>query len=417
MGRSKRKKDLRITATDAVGFPSRQDITLPERVAQHFGRLYPGVWKTVEAVRQSPGMCGLTGWQPWCYLPINVASGILIHHTEDDYSSARQAEVTLHHHTRMLAALSAWRMTKGVFSFDPAVLREMVDSDVRDGLPEECFLRLPEWCVYIPTPGINYMPGVPLHGFFAYVDDHGVGGRNAPPELNLEMLIDPRGGPAALRELLPGSAQYADNCAHMHVCVDLSTGSFARAMGSMADALVRKAETVTNNSGLEDDGRFSRLASMTEQQREEMLAPMVERALKLANLVLYLCADEADIRPEGLGNRRVAVKSSEKSGKRSYMAPAIMDWQVGYRIGAELRLGQWQHARGEPGEGHGSPPRPHIRRAHWHSYWTGPRTGPQERRVKWLLPIPVNVESLEMLMPNLRSVADTRLPPGQQLPR
>lgn len=416
MARNKRKKDLALAVTDAVGHPSRKDITLPERVLQHFGRLYPGVWKSVEQVRQNPGMCrGLTGWQPWCYLPINVASGILIHHTQGDYPSVTQAEIALHHDTRMLAALAAWRMTKGVFSFDPTVLREMIDSDARDGLPEECFLRLPEWCVYIPTPGIEYIPGVPMHGFFAYVDDHAAGGRNVPPELNLEMLVDPRQGPPELLALLHGSTQViTDDCAHLHACVDLFAGSFARAMSAMTDNLVQKADTLPQDheSGVTDSVRG--IASTTEEQRRAALAPMIERNLKLANLVLYLCADQADIRPEGLGNRRLAVQASEKSTKRTFMAPAVMDWRVGWRIGAELRLGQWEHARDQTGAGEGSAasPRPHIRRAHWHSYWTGSRNGPQpqERRVKWLPPISVNVESSEMLVPNLRTVVDTRLP-------
>lgn len=415
MGQAKLNKALRIAATDAVGFPSRDHITLPERLLHHFGHRYPGVWNMVEKVRKNPAMVGLRGWEPWCYLPINVAAGVLIHQTEGRYASRGHAEILLHHDTRMLAALSAWRMTKGVFSFDPTVLREMFDSDIRDGLPEECFLRLPEWSVFIPTPGIDYMPGVPLHGFFAYVDDHGAGGRNSPPELNLELFIDPRGGPPELRKLLDPSSQMADNCAHWHACVELSSGSFARAMSSMASSLANTAQTLASDPAFQQQkDHFNRIASMTDEQRDTALAPMIECNLRLANLVLYLCADEADVRPEGLGNRRLAVEASESVSKRSYMAPAVKDWQVGWRIGADLRLAHQNHQSeaGEASQLPGSSPRPHIRRAHWHSYWTGPRTGPQERRVKWLLPIPVNVASADALVPNLRNVVDTRLPPA-----
>lgn len=415
MGQAKRNKALRIAATDAVEFPSRDHITLPERVLHHFGHRYPGVWNTVEKVRKNPRMCGLSGWEPWCYLPINVAAGVLIHHTRGRYASPSQAEILLHHDTRMLAALSAWRMTKGVFSFDPTVLREMFDSDLRDGLPEECFLRLPEWAVFIPTPGIEYIPGVPLHGFFAYVDDHAAGGRNFPPELNLELLIDPRGGPPELRELLPRSLQITEDCAHWHACVELSSGSFAGAMSSMASSLAEKAAQLAGDPELQQQqDHFSSIANMSDEQRHAALAPMIECNLRLATLVLYLCADESDVRPEGLGNRRRAVLASEAVSKRAYMAPTVNDWQVGWRIGADLRLALQNHrvqdaSAAQPG---GASPRPHIRRAHFHAYWTGPRSAPQERRVKWLPPIPVNVNSSDALIPTLRNVVDTRLPPA-----
>src|SRR5437588_915906 len=57
---------------------------------------------------------------------------------------------------------------------------------------------------------------------------------------------------------------------------------------------------------------------------------------------------------------------------------------VGYRVGAALRR------RTAPGSersstGSGGSPAHHIRRAHYHLYWTGP--GRQEPRIRWLHPI------------------------------
>ena len=45
----------------------------------------------------------------------------------------------------------------------------------------------------------------------------------------------------------------------------------------------------------------------------------------------------------------------------------------------------------------GTRPRAHIRRAHWHRFWTGPRDGERTPRVKWLPPIPVNVDDLDAM--------------------
>ena len=48
------------------------------------------------------------------------------------------------------------------------------------------------------------------------------------------------------------------------------------------------------------------------------------------------------------------------------------------------------------------------RRAHWHTYLVGP--GRRERRLKWLLPIPVNVDDPDALPVTIKPVQPIRLP-------
>jgi hypothetical protein len=64
---------------------------------------------------------------------------------------------------------------------------------------------------------------------------------------------------------------------------------------------------------------------------------------------------------------------------------------------------------GEPTGSHASP-RPHIRRAQWHSFWVRKKNQPDARSVtlKWLRPIPVNVTGVEDLMTTVRDVGDSR---------
>ncbi len=45
------------------------------------------------------------------------------------------------------------------------------------------------------------------------------------------------------------------------------------------------------------------------------------------------------------------------------------------------------------GSGEGRTMRPHVRRAHWHTFLTGPRSGEQTPILKWLPPIPINVDN------------------------
>jgi len=80
-------------------------------------------------------------------------------------------------------------------------------------------------------------------------------------------------------------------------------------------------------------------------------------------------------------------------------------WDVGTRLGAALRMA---YQAAETGQGDPDPdtgrarPRAHIRRAHWHTFLAGAERS--ERRVKWLPPIPVNLEDVGTLPATVRKV-------------
>jgi hypothetical protein len=79
---------------------------------------------------------------------------------------------------------------------------------------------------------------------------------------------------------------------------------------------------------------------------------------------------------------------------------------VGYRLGAAIRAAQASPQHSESGGTHARP-RPHIRRAHWHGYWTGPRAKPAKERkfvLRWLAPIPVNVSEETPTIPTIHEV-------------
>jgi len=82
--------------------------------------------------------------------------------------------------------------------------------------------------------------------------------------------------------------------------------------------------------------------------------------------------------------------------------PAPVRWDVAVRLGAAIRAGRARTESEEAAE-RASGVRPHIRRAHWHLYWTGPRTSERVPRLHWLPPIPVNVEG--GIVPTVREVA------------
>ncbi|MEU4345451.1 hypothetical protein AB0H00_30070 [Nocardia sp. NPDC023852] len=102
-------------------------------------------------------------------------------------------------------------------------------------------------------------------------------------------------------------------------------------------------------------------------------------AYRLAvSLLLYLCSDRRDIRTS-----TNPITSRKK--RRKQQPPTVVD--VGFDIGPKLFAAR--NGAATQSSGAGKPVRSHIRRAHWHTYWTGP----QYQRiadVRWLHPILIN---------------------------
>ena len=56
------------------------------------------------------------------------------------------------HHIGILGALGAWRVTQGIYRFDPTTFDAIWKTPVTGDIPTKVLFPLPEWCVYIPTP-------------------------------------------------------------------------------------------------------------------------------------------------------------------------------------------------------------------------------------------------------------------------
>lgn len=136
----------------------------------------------------------------------------------------------------------------------------------------------------------------------------------------------------------------------------------------------------------------------------------------LVSLLLFLCSQREEVGVEGHRPGNPAAKRTKK-GWRWFPADKLTTWDVGVRIGAALRRA---YQRAETGQAEIDPetgrarPRAHVRRAHWHGYWTGPRVEERaaERRfpLRWMPPIPVNLDSPDDLPATVRRVRDTGLP-------
>ncbi|MBK5962773.1 hypothetical protein CCR95_01320 [Thiocystis minor] len=204
-----------------------------------------------------------------------------------------------------------------LFSFQPTI-ESVVD-------------RLLSWGVYLETPDLSFS-GIPIIGVYASLEH------------------DLRDGYAELRLLL--DSEHPD----LHLLpVPLRLGH-----GSLLASANATHDVAWNRAVTDFPDKVACFENIDPAQDARDLAPILA-------LLLYLCADEADDqRPS-----RPRLVKTRAQGRLMIVPDQVSYWEVGERLGAAMRL-----ARADaPGEA-GAPatqtrPRPHWRRAHWHTFWTG----------------------------------------------
>lgn len=321
-------------------------------------RRYPKVWDVVANIRKDRGNIKgmIQEWADWCYLPLAVWYVISENLTEKQDSNVPWSKANL------IAAVGTWRLGKGIYRFDPDLYTELIDTPITDDMPVEMFFRLPEYCIYIETPGITYRNKA-IYGFFTFLDDN----KNNDKCPRLNIVYD--GGPSAfvLTLNIPNGGDFKTEFEKMYFNEKRITTAVAKEPGSTKETIL------------------------------DYVSSFRELAMKTLPLLLYLCTDEPDY-----GDRRPPVYAAPKKikgGDKWFAAPGINNWDVGVRIGATIRMHCEQKSTRELAV-HGSgraPVRPHMRRAHWHGYWTGKRSEPLKRKyvLHWIPPTPIKMHDTD----------------------
>lgn len=146
---------------------------------------YPEFWKQYDDFRQNRGKNNFPTWPEWCYCPSNACIIVL-----------KGAERNLDTVAR-LGALAAWRLSQGVYRFDPALYASIIKSPAGT-LSTEALYHLPEWCVYIETPSLLW-DGNFLAGFFVHLEYNTNTGQT---ELRFLLDVDSEQGPALVSQSL-----------------------------------------------------------------------------------------------------------------------------------------------------------------------------------------------------------------------
>lgn len=313
----------------------------------------------------------------------------------------------------LVHSLGRWRATKGVYLFDPDLQEELSGTRL-DRIPSDVLFHLPEpaplvllgkpypFRVLDPTDESKSI-SILIHGFIL---TEGLSYYHNPPEkysLVLLLLFTTLGEGGGL-SVVPTSLVWRS--------------------GQTLEEGFRKS--------FEKPVDLPFFDGLSPNQKTRILESYVESQVQLHSLLLNLALYLAQERPDFGGVSPRTPRSVLPEGQKFHPS-RLPDYPVviptGWRWGAAVRKArlvyqqQWQEASPDEEEALPSGKRvaPHVRRAHWHLYWTGKgsRKDPSKAipRVRW---VPATIVNAHLLLEagfsldDLASVAREVLPPKEE---
>ena len=125
-------------------FSSRPGEVPPKTVTREIMQRWPNAWRQADVFREARGADGIPDWPDWCYLPIHAGVAIAT-------QGRPNPEIQLSVWPALISGIAAWRVTQGVYRFDPDLFRMLIEQPMEGAIPCDALYRLPEWGVYIET--------------------------------------------------------------------------------------------------------------------------------------------------------------------------------------------------------------------------------------------------------------------------
>lgn len=292
-------------------------------------------------------------WPAWSWIPYTMVLNDVYRDVEGVLSPVTTIGDLGAMVTSVVPVLN-WLPGRIAVRYDPDIVDTFVATEIDDKIPTHALYRLPSYGLFLDCPWLAAGAGV-----FVCIDPGHV---DVPPgdepirgvdELVLTFVLPDREPPV------------------MQTSIWFPQGSIAAALAAQ-DREPHLAGIFRD--ALHADG--ARISEYLGQSYPQVLSTVM-------SMLLYLCVEDPDIaqRPLPLQNPTVSYSRNDTD---------ITVIEAGWRMGSALRSARARYAPIE-GETTGRHVTPHLRRAHWHSYWTGARSSPEQRKLllHYLPPIPV----------------------------
>ena len=247
---------------------------------------------------------------------------------------------------------SHWRQTKLIYEFDKTLVEELTaQTDL--AVASEMLKRLPFECAYVMTPNLFGYNGEPVDGFM---------------------------------------------CLKRRNVLQILFVVYNKKDGTTSEGLL---DIHLDATTLEESDRLSQETSV----KRGLISghtPSTHTSSGIIQLLLYLCAANADIKERKPSTTAAAKKATKTTDKRP-----VRRWDVGVRVGATIKRNRSYAARTTQSADHKqhARPRPHLRRGHWSHFWTGKRdSADRERVLKWIEPVYINANSPDDLPTTIHKV-------------
>lgn len=282
--------------------------------------------------------------------------------------------------TRLMAA---WRTFKLEYRMDGALFGQLMDTPLKGVPPASIFQRLPVPCFYLSWPeDRSSMPDALRACLQTMGVAHGA-------------LIHSDGKTLTIQPL------FGRQSFQQHLSISLSEQSIEDAVQADLDRIWQASRNMLErhpNTAHEDIAQ----ALDTAHERHEAYRPIAHQFwMGLVSTVLYLCSEKPDV-----SDRPILRPKICRLGKMIRIVPPAGEQclDIGKRIGSVFRKVTQHPEEGESSR-NGSQIllRPYIRRAHWHSYWIGPKPN-QFIVLKWISPILVNARTETQLVETVHPV-------------
>lgn len=328
-----------------------QELPRPMRHLAALTSRYPWAWDVYDCnVSRKDSMP--EPWPEWVYCPYRAAYAVVAPWRGDGHPRE------VHVEAECVSALAAWRRTKGIYRLDRTLLDHLLAAPI-ERIPSDTLLRLPEWGVYVEFPE----PRRGMRGFFAHFDS----------------VI---GSPTDLHILLDTDTNGAGGLAPLLIRLTDDLGEAVRKGFKDSDFHRLEAERFFESAFVRDKSRWS----SPEELYQFVVSPLV-------SVLLYLCSEEPEIEkergPAGVGTPRLEPRSRPQGVVE---LPTV--WKTGFKLGKQLR-------KVESSPHQGGTVRPHMRRAHWHTYRVG--KGRNRVELRWIVPTPVGFKGV----PDFATVRET----------